>query len=154
MTPHHSTSPPPHASDPRVARVITFFEHLQASDLPRMGEVYASNATFKDPFNTVEGLHAVSTIFAHMFKRVQAPKFVVNDAALQGDAAFLVWDFSCRMRTGKQEVFTIHGASHLRFDAAGLVSYHRDYWDAAEEVYEKVPVLGAFMRLLKRRAAS
>jgi hypothetical protein len=31
------------------------------------------------------------------------------------------------------------------------VADHRDYWDAAEELYEKLPVLGALMRLLKRR---
>jgi hypothetical protein len=33
------------------------------------------------------------------------------------------------------------------------VAYHRDYWDAAEELYEKLPVLGGLMRFLKRRAA-
>jgi len=33
-----------------------------------------------------------------------------------------------------------------------LVSLHRDYWDAAEELYEQIPVLGGFMRWLKRRA--
>jgi steroid delta-isomerase len=27
---------------------------------------------------------------------------------------------------------------------------HRDYWDAAEELYEKLPVLGALMRWLKQ----
>jgi steroid delta-isomerase len=31
------------------------------------------------------------------------------------------------------------------------VAYHRDYWDSAEELYEKVPLLGAFMCWLKRR---
>jgi len=31
---------------------------------------------------------------------------------------------------------------------------HRDYWDAAEELYEKLPGIGAFMRFLKRRANS
>jgi steroid delta-isomerase len=25
------------------------------------------------------------------------------------------------------------------FDAAGKVNYHRDYWDAAEELYMKLP---------------
>jgi hypothetical protein len=29
---------------------------------------------------------------------------------------------------------------------------HRDYWDAAEELYEKLPVLGGLMRWLKTRA--
>jgi hypothetical protein len=31
---------------------------------------------------------------------------------------------------------------------------HRDYWDAAEELYEKLPVVGSLMRWLKRQANS
>jgi steroid delta-isomerase len=31
---------------------------------------------------------------------------------------------------------------------------HRDYWDAAEELYEKLPLVGALMRWLKRPHAS
>jgi hypothetical protein len=38
-------------------------------------------------------------------------------------------------------------------DAQGLIVLHRDYWDAAEELYEKLPVVGALMRWLRRRAA-
>ena len=39
-------------------------------------------------------------------------------------------------------------------DAQGQVTLHRDYWDAAEELYEKLPVVGALMRWLKKRANS
>ena len=35
--------------------------------------------------------------------------------------------------------------------ADGRVAYHRDYWDAAEEVYEKIPLLGGLLRWIKRR---
>jgi hypothetical protein len=42
----------------------------------------------------------------------------------------------------------------LEFNEQGLVSVHRDYWDAAEELYEKLPLLGALMRWLKRQARS
>jgi hypothetical protein len=34
------------------------------------------------------------------------------------------------------------------------VAVHRDYWDAAEELYEKLPVVGSLMRWLKKRANS
>ena len=34
----------------------------------------------------------------------------------------------------------------------GRIRLHRDYWDAAEELYEKLPVLGHLMRWLRRRA--
>ena len=45
------------------------------------------------------------------------------------------------------------GASHIRFAADGGVVYHRDYQDAAEELYEKLPVLGILMRRFRRQAA-
>jgi hypothetical protein len=38
------------------------------------------------------------------------------------------------------------------FNEEGRVTMHRDYWDAAEELYEKLPVVGALMRWLKKRA--
>ena len=37
-------------------------------------------------------------------------------------------------------------------DEAGRITLHRDYWDAAEELYEKLPLVGGLMRWLKRRA--
>ena len=46
----------------------------------------------------------------------------------------------------------IRGGSHLQLTADGRILLHRDYWDVAEELYEKLPVLGALMRWLKSRA--
>jgi hypothetical protein len=40
------------------------------------------------------------------------------------------------------------------FSSDGLVTLHRDYWDAAEELYEKLPVVGSVMRWLKQRVNS
>jgi steroid delta-isomerase len=48
----------------------------------------------------------------------------------------------------------IRGASHLRFDADGKVAWHRDYWDAAEELYARLPGIGWLMRALRRRLAA
>ncbi|MGZ5818075.1 MAG: nuclear transport factor 2 family protein, partial [Burkholderiaceae bacterium] len=62
------------------------------------------------------------------------------------------WDFHFRMHHFSKEEQCIRGATHLRFDSDGLVSMHRDYWDAAEELYEKLPALGVLMRILKRIA--
>jgi ketosteroid isomerase-like protein len=137
--------------DPRVARVKDFFEALAPADVARLPQFYAPQAYFKDPFNDVCGIEAIGRIFAHMFERLESPRFVIREALVQGDAAFLTWDFPFRLR-GRE--LLIHGASHLKFDADGRIAYHRDYWDAAEELYEKLPLLGGLMRLLKRQAAS
>jgi steroid Delta-isomerase len=138
--------------DPRVARVIDLFERLAPADLPRLAEVYHPQARFKDPFNDVQGVAEIQRIFGHMFSALESPRFVVRDAIVQGDQAFLTWDFTFRMRRLLRQPQCIHGGSHLHFAADGRVQVHRDYWDAAEELYEKLPLLGALMRWLKRRA--
>ncbi len=135
---------------PEVQAFIDFFEQLQPADLPRLGQFYAAQAYFKDPFNEVEGIPAITAIFAHMFKAVQTPRFVVRAAVAEEAQCFLTWDF-CFISRGKP--MTVHGSSHLRFDAQGRVAWHRDYWDVAEELYEKLPVLGSLMRWLKRQAS-
>jgi len=48
----------------------------------------------------------------------------------------------------------VRGSSHLKLAADGRIAWHRDYWDAAEELYEKLPVLGSLMRWLRQRLAA
>lgn len=141
-------------ADARVARVVAMFESLTPADVGRLGEFYASDARFKDPFNEVQGVPAIQRIFAHMFVTLDAPRFVVRDIVVDGDQCFLTWDFLFRMKRFSRDEQVVRGGSHLRFDAMGLVALHRDYWDAAEELYEKLPLVGSLMRWLKRRANS
>jgi ketosteroid isomerase-like protein len=136
-----------------VARVRAFYESISPESVRRIDEVYAADAYFKDPFNEVRGVEPIRRIFAHMFEQVDSPRFVVGEAVAAGGSAFLTWEFRFRSRRLGEAEQVVRGASHLRFDADGRVSYHRDYWDVAEELYEKIPVLGGLMRAVKRRAA-
>ena len=54
----------------------------------------------------------------------------------------------------RQRNVQINGSSHVKFDDQGLVTFHRDYWDAAEELYEKLPVIGFVMKQLKKLSHS
>ena len=138
-----------------VTRVVAFFEHLSPADVATIGALYAPQARFKDPFNEVQGVPAIQAIFAHMFVALEQPHFVVTGRVVQGQQCFLTWDFVFSFRNFHKGVAqTVRGASHLVLDAQGLVTLHRDYWDAAEELYEKLPVVGALMRWLKQRANS
>lgn len=139
---------------PDLQPFVAYFEQLHREDLPRLGRFYAADTRFKDPFNEVVGVEAVAGIFRHMFDTLDEPRFVVRDVIVQGDQAFLAWDFLFRMRRFDRGGQCIRGASHLRFGPDGLITEHRDYWDAAEELYEKLPLVGGLMRWLKRRAAS
>jgi ketosteroid isomerase-like protein len=155
MTFHTPTSDTPEAA---MQRVVHFFEHLQPADVGRIAELYTSDAQFKDPFNEVQGLPAIEHIFAHMFEALDAPRFVITTHVQQGAQCFVTWDFVFAMpRMGGGKTQTIRGATHfvLREEAdQWRVAVHRDYWDAAEELYEKLPVVGGLMRWLKKQANS
>ncbi len=139
--------PHPH---PHLQSITRYFETLSAQDVEQLGRYYGEHVYFRDPFNEVRGLAAVQRIFAHMFETLDAPRFVVRDAFGEAEQAFLSWDFVFR-RKGHAEEWRIHGSSHLRFAPDGKVIYHRDYWDAAEELWEKLPLLGGLLRGLKKR---
>lgn len=139
-----------HADDLR--RLVEFFEALTVENAYLTGTIYSADAFFKDPFNEVIGVAEIQRLFEHMFRQVDAPRFVVTTQVLQGDQAFLTWDFLFRMKRFSTAEQCIRGATHLRFNEDGKCCLHRDYWDAAEELYEKLPVLGGLMRILKKAA--
>ena len=136
-----------------TARLVAFFETLTPATLPALASVYSDDARFVDPFNDVTGLPAIRAVFDHMFATLDEPRFEVIEAMTEGEQCFLVWNFYFRRR-GSGALGSIHGASHLRFAADGRVTLHRDYWDAAQQVYEGVPLLGAVMRCLRRRLSA
>ena len=138
--------------DQRVQRIVERFERLSRADLPQLGTLYTDDARFKDPFNEVRGVAAIQGVFEHMFESLDDPRFFIRDGIVQGPQCFLTWDFVFRMKRFRRDEQLIRGGSHLLLAADGRIRDHRDYWDAAEELYEKLPVLGTLMRWLKRRA--
>ena len=134
-----------------VEALAAWFQTLSRDSLARIGEHYAANAWFKDPFNEASGLDAVRRVFAHMFEQVEEPRFRILERVVDDEGALLTWEFT--FRSGRRSL-AVRGATHLKFNSRGKVVYHRDYWDAAEELYAKLPLLGTLMRWLKRRLAA
>jgi ketosteroid isomerase-like protein len=135
-----------------TARVRAFYEGLAPADLDRLESIYAPDAYFRDPFNEVRGLPEIRRIFAQMFEHLDDARFAFADEAIDERGAFLTWDMTFRIRKlAPGETRRIHGATHLRFAPDGRVAYHRDYWDAADELYAKLPLIGPVMRWLKRQ---
>ena len=137
-----------------VERIVARFESLSPHDVTSLAEIYTPDARFKDPFNEVQGVLAIQRVFAHMFESLNGPRFVIRERIVQGRQCFLSWDFSFRMKRFSSQEQVIHGGSHLVLAEDGRIAVHRDYWDAAEELYEKLPVVGGLMKWLKRRAST
>lgn len=136
-----------------VRRYLDTFANLQADGLERLASIFAPDARFKDPFNDVRGVDAITRIFAHMYATTREPQFVIREHALHGDRLFIRWDY--HFQTLKGVAWEIPGVSVVRFNLAGLAVEHVDYWDPAEHIYSKLPLLGWLMRwLLGKLSAS
>ena len=130
--------------------LVEWFETLTPESVSRTAAFYAPEATFKDPFNEVTGAERIECIYGHMFGQVLHPRFHVLERIQDGRKAVLIWECHFHMKA-EGPATIVRGASHLHFNADGLISLHRDYWDAAEELYAKAPGLGLLMRWLKSR---
>lgn len=136
-----------------VAEIEAYFQSLTRESVAQIGRYYTEDARFKDPFNDVSGHLDIARIYQHMFDRLDAPRFTITGRWERHRGAMVAWDFRFGRKAlagGRTQL--IRGVSQLEFAADGRICLHRDYWDAAEGLYEKLPVIGALMRFLKRQA--
>lgn len=133
---------------PQVQNIMGWYANLSPTSLKNIATFYSEDACFKDPFNEVQGIPAIQAIFEHMFTTTQYPKFIFDEVIEQGSKAFLTWEFHFGL-SGKS--YIVKGGSMLTFDENGLITDHRDYWDAAEELWEKLPIVGGLVGWLRRR---
>ena len=132
----------------RFDELAEWFETLTPASLQDITTVYAQTATFRDPFNDLRGVASVRQVYQHMFETLVEPRFVITSKLIDSANAFMTWRFLFTIR-GK--AYVIEGGTHFILDEQGLIAIHRDYWDAAQELYEKIPVLGAVLRGLRRK---
>ena len=128
-----------------------FYETLhQEVSLEAFGSIYDDAVFFKDPFNEVKGISAVYRIFQEMYKSLDDPRFIIHEYVENGSMAYVKWDFLFHFK-GDEKENRFEGVSRLEMNAEGKVISHVDFWDAAEHIYEKIPLLGSILRFVKRR---
>jgi len=130
--------------------LLAWYAALTPQTVSQAARFYAADAQFRDPFNDVSGVPAIQAVLHHMFTHSDHPHFIIGERIVQGQQAFVTWTFACTLR-GK--VYEVAGGTHFRFNQQGMVTLHRDYWDAAEELLQKLPLVGAPIRWLRRRFA-
>jgi len=138
-------------TDKNLQRYAEFFEQLTVENLSRLSTVMTEDIHFVDPFNDVRGLKPVEKIFRHMFDSLQNARFTVSHTAMaDSDKAlgFLRWELDCTLR-GK--TYRIVGMSEVGFANDGRVNLHIDHWDAAQQFYEQLPLIGGLLRIIRSR---
>ena len=113
--------------------------------------VYADDVVFIDPTQEKRGVDAYIQAQDGLMKRCDDVFLEADSVAITGDVAFVEWRMGLKI---KGIEFIYPGATRLRFDGAGKIVHHRDYFDFVGPTFEPVPVLGGFVRWLYKRFVS
>lgn len=131
-------------------KYMSFYENLNLDNLQQIDSIFTANAHFKDPFNDVFGIDKIHTVFKNMFSDLDKPTFLVDEVILNKNIAYLKWQFNAQL---KDKPILIVGLSRVIFNDQGLVSEHVDYWDASEQFYMKLPILGSVLRFIQHKVS-
>lgn len=129
----------------------SFFENINAStSIEEYKKVLHKNAKFKDPFHEIVGIEKIYNIFQDMYLKLDNPKFKIIEIVEQNNIAYIKWDFEFHFKNNKKKE-SFEGVSRIEFDNKGKVISHIDYWDSAENLYEKIPILSFLIKFIKRK---
>ena len=134
-----------------IARFVDFYR-VFSSEAIRKGlrGLYADGAYFRDGFKEVVGIEAMEAYFLNSAEGIQTCTFDIQETAVHGGNYYFRWVMHLTMKRYPDDSIRTVGMSHVRFDAKGKVIFHQDYWDTGV-VYEKIPVMGAVIRWIKKK---
>lgn len=137
----------------RKERIQKAFNDLRADNLQILDHFYHSQIIFEDPLGRIETLKSLKDYYASMYENVTDISFNFSHLVEEGDSIMGSWTMSLKAKgLNKGEAVLVKGVSHMKFDSEkDLVIYHRDYFDMGEMIYEHIPLLGATIKLIKKK---
>lgn len=140
-------------SEKLVSGLFSLYSRKGSFTLEDLRSVYANTIVFEDPLHRHEGIQALCDYLNRMYESVQECRFERRGHWVCDETVFVQWDMHLvhpLLNGGKN--FSVSGLSQLK--CGDRIFYHRDFFDAGEMFYEKVPVIGALNRWLKQRIGS
>lgn len=132
-------------------QLVAFYQRLDASQLSMLAEIYHPDIRLIDPVAEHQGIVVVERYFSALLKNLRHCRFEMTLIRELGDDALLLWRMEYahpRLQGGADQ--TLQGSSYLKM-RDGKVIFQRDYYDMGAMLYEKLPLLGPVVRLIKRR---
>lgn len=133
------------------SRYVTLIGSLTPANVSELGEMVTEDVHFRDPFNDTRGRAAYLHVLRHMFTILEGIRFDIHTQTNEGPRRFLYWTFTATH--GVLGKISVEGVTRVDLNEAGLICAHIDYWDSDSAFMARIPVAGAFIRLLRRQMA-
>lgn len=135
-----------------LQRFTEVYQSLAKDNLSTLQTVYSPDISFQDPLHQVQGYVEFEAYFARLYTHLTSCRFEIKNLFYQDQQACVIWIMTfVHPRLNSGQPVRVEGASHLQFND-DYIEKHRDYTDLGQMLYEQIPVLGAVIRTLKKRA--
>jgi len=138
-------------NNPIVEKLKTTFASADNLTVNDVGQIYTPDVVFVDPLGRIDGLEMLARYFEGVYKNVSSCRFEYYDELKTDNKASIKWDMFFKhpkLNSGRE--IEVRGVTLLEF--TDKVHYHEDVYDVGALMYEHIPLLGAPVRYLKRRA--
>ncbi|WP_455817833.1 nuclear transport factor 2 family protein [Pseudomonas cerasi] len=137
-----------------LQQLVAFYQTLDNGRLTRLAQIYHPQVCLSDPVGEHHGLAVVEQYFASLLKNMRYCRFVVTQVRQFDTDALLLWRMEYAhpsLQRGADQ--TLEGSSYLQF-RDNKVIFQRDYYDMGAMLYEKLPLLGKVIGMIKKRLQS
>ena len=150
--PHEDETLKPGSEEEQAAieRFVALYTTYTEDNVRRhVRDLYAQNAYYRDSFTEMHGIDNIEAYLIQGTYIMQNLTFELQDVAVHDGNYYLRWITRFSQKREKDEVTHLPGVSHIRFNKEGKIIFHQDFWDAGV-IYERLPIVGFFIRWLKK----
>ena len=135
------------------AKIKDFFDNLSVEQIDIVEGFYHPEAEFKDPLISVQGVQKIKEYYHHVYQPVTFISFEFTNFIMEGNQVAAYWDMTLAApKLNGGEPYQVAGTSEIVFDQeTGLVSYHQDYYDLSEFIYDRLPIINRLTNFLKQK---
>ena len=134
-----------------IERFVALYTTYTEDNIRRhVRDLYSHNAYYRDSFTEIQGVDKIEAYLIEGTHMMHDLTFDLQDVAVHDGNYYFRWITRFSQKRQQDEVTHLPGMSHLRFNKEGLIVFHQDFWDAGV-IYEKLPIVGFFIKWMKKR---
>ncbi|MFQ3206734.1 MAG: hypothetical protein ACI9IT_000874, partial [Glaciecola sp.] len=147
-----------------ITKFESFYTDLASMKIEELADLYSKDVTFVDPIAAHSGITAVEAYFTKLLHNAKYCSFTIHSieqtisiptdseskSTTDGSGYLVTWKMSfTSARINKGQPIHVDGVSQLKIKN-NKITYHRDYYDLGQMIYENIPLLGRLIKRIKR----
>lgn len=147
---HLANTPATTEHEVKDAFGMIFNDFKQGATESNIRKVYGDNLYFNDTFRIVTNIDDLVEYLSHSASQVESTEVEILDVIRSEHDYFIRWSMDMKLKIkGKDIQSQSIGMTQLRFNQAGKVIFHQDFWDSSEAFFEHLPMMGGLVKRIK-----